>query len=117
MVGLFLQGVAPLGSVTSMAAAAATVLAVIPVVMAEAASKVTLAAPPLSAAAEEERETGLPALPGDGPHGSPSWSEPKVLRGVVGPEPECLSVARETKVVEIPSLDEADDVVELPAPS
>ena len=45
---------------------------VILVVTAEAASEATLAAPPPPAAVEEERETGLPASSGEGPHSSPS---------------------------------------------
>ena len=82
---------APLGSVASSAAAAASVLAVIPVVTAEAMSMVTLAAPPPPAVAEEERETELPASPGRGLHGSPSWSEPKALgESAVGTESERL---------------------------
>ena len=40
-----------------------------------------------------------------------------VLGGdAAGTEPKCLSVACETEVVEIPSDDEANDVVELPTP-
>jgi len=102
-----LLGVVLAGSVASTAEAAAMVLAAIPVVTAKAALEVSLVAPPPPAAAEEERETGLPALP--------SWSALVVSRGdVARTEPECLSVARETEVVEITSDDEADDEVELP---
>ena len=94
-----------LGSIASTAAAVATVLVAIPVVMAKAILEVSLAPPPPPAAAEEERETGLPALP--------SWSALVVSRGdVARTEPECLSVARETEVVEITSDNEADDEVE-----
>jgi len=96
--------------------AVVSALAAISVAMAEVASEVTLVAPPPTAA-EEERETRLPASLGEGPHGSPSRSEPKVPGGAAGPEPERLSVAHETEVVEIPSDDEADDVMEMPAPS
>ena len=67
---------------------------------------------------EEERETGLPASPGEGQHDSPSRSELEVLGGdAVGPEPKCLPVAHEIDVVEIPSDGEAGDEVELPMPS
>ena len=94
-----------------------TVLVVILVVMAEALSEVSLAAPPPPATVEEERETVLPTVPGEGLHGSPSQSELKVLEGdSARTESEHPSVAHETEVVEIPSDDETDDVVELPAP-
>jgi len=58
-----------------MAAAAATVMAAIPVATAGVGLEVTLAVPPPTAMVEERRETGLPASPGGGTHGSPSWSE------------------------------------------
>jgi hypothetical protein len=74
-----LLGVVPPGSVASMVAAVAVALAAIPVVTAEVMSEVTLAAPPPPATVEEERETELPASPGGGLHGSPSWSELKAL--------------------------------------
>ena len=115
-----LLGAAPLGSITStaMATAAATVLAVIQVVMTEATSEVSLVAPSPSAVVEEERETRLPALPGEGSHGSPSLFELEVLgRDVVGTESKRLPMARETEVVEISSDDEAANEVELPVPS
>ena len=86
--------------------------------MAVAASEVTLVAPPPLATVEEERETGLPALPGRGPHGSPSWLELEVSRGHAARlELERLPVAYEIEVVEIPSDSEVGDEVELPAPS
>jgi len=67
---------------------------------------------------EEGRETGLPALLGGGPHGSPSRSELEVLGGdAARPEPERLSVACEIEVVEIPFDSEVGDEVEPPAPS
>ena len=98
--------------------AAAATLVAIPVLTAEVASEVTLVAPPPLAIAEEERETELPASLGGGQHGSPSWSEPKAQEGdAIGIESERPSMARETKVVDILSDDEADDVVELPMPS
>ena len=71
-VGPSLLGVVPLESVASTTVAAVMVLAVIPMVMAKAVLEVTLAAPPLPAMVEEKRETKLPAMPGEGPHGSPS---------------------------------------------
>ena len=78
----------------------------------------SLAAPPPSTVVEEERETKLPALPGGGLHGSPSWSELKALGGDAAEiESEGPVVAHATKVVEIPFDDETDDVVELLAPS
>ena len=96
----------------------ASALVVILVPMAEVASKVTLAAPPPPIAVEEERETGLPASLGGGPHGSPSRSELEVLGGdAARMESECLSMAHETGVVEIPSDGEAGDEVEPPVPS
>ena len=101
------------GSVASMAAVAA-----IPVVTTEATSEVSLVAPPPPAAVEEEKETETPTTLSGGLHGSPSWSELKTLEGdTAGIELERPSVAHETNVVEIPSDDEADDVVELPTPS
>ena len=92
-------------------------LAAIPVTMAEVGSEVTLvAAPPPDAA--EEGEAGLPASPGGGPHGSPSWLELEVPGGdAARPEAERLPAAHEIEVVEIPSDGEAGDEVELPAPS
>ncbi|XP_066379484.1 uncharacterized protein [Miscanthus floridulus] len=111
-----LPGVVLLGSAVSTAAVMVAVLAAIPVVTAEATLEVSLAAPPPPATVKEERATGLPSSSSEGLHGSPSRSELKVSRGVVGPKPERLSVAHETEVVEIPSDDEADDVVKLPVP-
>ena len=99
----------------STVAAAVMVLAVIPVVTADAVSEVSLAPPPPPTVAEEERETELPASPGGGLHGSPSWSEPKAPgESVAGTESERPVVARSTEVVDIPFDDEADDMVELP---
>jgi len=46
-----------------------------PVVTTDVGSEVTLVIPPPTAMAEEMRETRLPASPGGGTHGSPSWSE------------------------------------------
>ena len=116
--GPSLLGVTPLESVASTASVAAMVLVVILVVTAEAASEVTLAAPPPLAMAKEERDTGFPASPGGGPHGSPSRSELEVPRGdAAGPEPERLPVAYEIEVVEIPSDGEAGDEVEPPTSS
>lgn len=110
-----LLGAAPLGSVTSTVVAAAAALAVIPVATAEVTSEVTLASPPPLAVAEEERETRFLASPGRALHGSPSQSTLEVSRGdAAETKPECLLVACETKVVEIPSDDEADDEVEPP---
>ena len=118
MAGPSLPWGALLGSVASTAVAMAMVLVVILVVMAEAALEVSLAALPPPAAAKEERETRLPASPGMGLHGSPSRSKLEVPGGdAARTKPERLSVARETEVVEIPSDDEANDVVELPASS
>ena len=62
-------------------AAAVVVMAVIPVVMVEVGSEVTLMIPPAPVAVEERRETALPASPGEGTHGSPSWSELEVSGG------------------------------------
>ena len=113
-----LPGVVPPGSVASTVATAASTLAAIPVPMAGAALEVTLVAPPPLVAVDEERETELPASPCGGLHGSPSRSEPKALRGdMAGMELKRPAAARATEVVEIPSDDEADDMVELPVSS
>ena len=89
-------------------------LAAIPMLTVEVVSEVTLAAPPPPAAAEEERETELPASLVGGLHGSPSWSELKAPGGdAAGIESEWPAVARAIEVVEIPSNDEADAMVEL----
>ena len=83
-------------------------------VVVEAPLEVTLAAPPPSAVVEEERETELPASPGGGLHGSPSWLEPKAPGGdEAGTESERPVVAHATEVVDIPSDDKANDMVEL----
>ena len=82
-----------------------TVMAVNPMAMAEDGSEVTLAIPPPTAMVEEKRETGLPALPGGGTHGSPSWSELEGSGGDVARlEAEHLPVGHEVEVVEIPAL-------------
>ena len=97
--------------VVSMAVAAEAIVAILAV--AEAASMVTLVAPPPPATAEEERETGLPALLGEGPHDTPSWLELEVSRGHAARlELERLPVAYEIEVMEIPSDGEAGDEVE-----
>ena len=107
-----------LGVVAATVIAATTALAVIPVSTAEVASEVTLAAPPPSATAEEERETKLPALLGGGLHGSPSWSELKAPgENTARTESERPVAVHATEVVDIPSNDEADDMVELPMSS
>ena len=64
--------VAPARPVVSIAATMAVVMAAIPMVTAEVGLEVTLVIPSLTATAEERRETGLPASPGEGKHGSPS---------------------------------------------
>jgi len=96
----------------------AAALAVIPVPMAEVTSEVTLAALPPPAAVEEEREIELPASPGGGLHGSPSWSEPKAPgESTDGKEPERPAAVRATEVVDILSNDEVDDMAEPPVSS
>lgn len=98
--------------------AAAAALAAIPVSSTEVASEVTLAALPPPAAAEEEREVELPASPGGGLHGSPSWSEPKVPgESAAGTESERPVAVHATEVVDIPSDDEADDMAGPPVSS
>ena len=110
--------VVPPRSVASMVAAVASMLAVILLLMVEVTSEVTLMAPPPLVAVEEERETELPASPGGGLHGSPSWSELKAPGGdVARTESERPAAARSPDVVEILSDDEADDMVELPMSS
>ena len=72
-------------------------------------------APPPLATAEEERETEFPASLGGGLHGLSSWLEPKAPReDVARTESERPTMAHATEVVDIPSDDEADDMVELP---
>ena len=91
------------------------VMAVIPVVMVEVGLEVTLAIPSPIAMAEERRETRLPASPGGGTHGSPSWSELEVSGGdAARPEAEHPPVGRGVEVVEIPYSGEAGAGVEPP---
>ena len=112
-----LLGVVPPGSIASMVAAAVMVLAAISMV-AEALPVVSLVAPPPLVAVEEEKEIEAPASPGEGLHGSPSRSKPKAPGGdMARTELECLAAARATEVVDIPSNDEADDMVEPPVSS
>ncbi|XP_066323431.1 uncharacterized protein [Miscanthus floridulus] len=113
-----LPRVVPPRSVAGTVVAAVVALAAIPVLMTEVASEVTLVAPPPLAKAEEERETEPPALPGGRLHGSPSRSELKALGGdTTRMESERPAMARATEVVEIPSDNKADDMVELPVSS
>ena len=108
-----LTGVVPLGSATGMVVAVASALVVIPVLTVGVASEVTLMAPPPSVVAEEERETELPVSRGGGMHGSPAWSEPKALgESAAGTESERPAAVHATEVVNIPSNDEVDDMVE-----
>ena len=99
----------------SMAAVAMVVMAVIPMVMVELGLEVTLVIHSPITAIEERRETGLPASPGGGTHGLPSWSE---LEGTGGDaarqKAEHLSTGHGVKIVEIPYSDEADARVESP---
>ena len=67
-----LLGVVPSRPIASTAAAAAMVMEAIPVVTVEVGSEETLVTPPPTVTAEERRETGLPASPNGGTHGSPS---------------------------------------------
>ena len=67
---------------------------------------------------EEARDTELPALLGGGLRGSPLMSEPKAPgEDMAGTESERLAAACATEVVDIPSDDQADVMVELPASS
>ena len=106
-----LLGVAPSQPVANTAAAA--VMVEIPMAMVEAGSEVTLAIPPAPATVEERRETRLPASPGGGTHGSPSWSVLELSRGdVARPEVEHPLVGRGVEIVEIPCSGEAGARVE-----
>ena len=108
----------PPGSAVDEAAVVAAALAAIPVPMVTMVSEVTLVASPPLVVVEEVRDTELPALLGGGLHGSPSWSEPKApAENAVGTESERPAVVHATEVVDIPSDDEADDMVELPVSS
>ena len=81
----------------------------------EVGSEVTLAIPPPTAMEEERRETRLPASPGGGAHGSPSWSELEGSAGdVARPEVEHLPASHGVYVVEIPFSDEENTRVEPP---
>ena len=105
-------GVAPSWPVVSTAATTAVIL----VVTAEVGSEVTLMIPPPTTTTEERRETGLPASPGGGTHGSPSWSELEGSGVVMArPEAEHLPTGRGVEIVEIPYSDEAGTRVEPPA--
>ena len=67
---------------------------------------------------EEERETELPTSLGGGLHGSPSWSELEAPgENAAGTESECPAAVHATEVVDIPSDDEVNDMVELPVSS
>ena len=100
-----LLGVAPSWSVTSTAAAAMSVMVAIPMAMAVAGSEVTLVIPPPIAMVEERRETGLPASPDRGTHGSPSRLELEGSgRDGARPEVEHLLAGHGVEIVEIPAL-------------
>ena len=72
-------------------------------VMVEAGSEVTLAIPPAPATVEERRETRLPASPGGGTHGSPSWSELEVSGGdMARPKAEHPPAGHGVEIGEIP---------------
>ena len=106
--------VVPPGSIASTVAAGAVALAAIPVLAVKVMSEVTLAAPPPPVVVEEERETELPISSGGVLHGSPLWSEPKALGGdMAGMESERPAAAHATEVVDIPSDNEAENMVEL----
>ena len=92
------------------------VSAAIPVAMAKAGSEVSLVIPPAPAMVEEGRETRLPASPGGGMHGSPSWSELSGSGGdVARSEVEQPPAGREVEEVEIPYLGKVGTKVEPPA--
>ena len=94
-------------------AEAASALASILVPSAGVTSEVTLMAPPPPATVEEERETKLPASPGRGLHGSPSWSEPKAPgENAARTESERPTAVHAREVVDILSDGEADDAAE-----
>ena len=81
----------------------------------EVGSKVTLVIPPPTVTVEERRETRLPALPGGGTHGSPSWSELEGSRGDAARlEAKHPPVGHEVEIVEIPCSSEARTRVESP---
>jgi len=91
-------------------------MAAIPMVTVEVESEVTLMVPPPMAAGEERRETGLPALPGGGAHGSPAWSEIEGFRGAMAkPEVVHPPVGHGVLAVDIPFSSEEDTRVEPPA--
>ena len=86
-----------------------------PVVTTDVGSEVTLVIPPPTAMAEEMRETRLPASPGGGTHGSPSWSELEGSGGdVARPEAEHPSTGRGVEIVKIPCSGEVGARVEPP---
>ena len=89
------------------------VIAAIPVVTIEVGSEVTLAIPPPTSVAKERRETGLPASPSGGTHGSPSWSELEASGGdMARPEVDHPAAGHDVEEVEITSYSEAGTRVE-----
>ena len=113
-----LPGVVPLESTADKAAVVASVLAAIPVPMAGVASEVTLVALPPPVAVEETREGELPISPGGGTHGLSLPSELKAPEGsasrIESGRPAAVGA---TDVVEIPSDDEAEVMVNPPVSS
>ena len=108
--------VVPSRPVTRMAAAAVEVMAAILMPMVEARSEVTLVIPPAPTVVKEREEIGLPASPGGGTHGSPSWSE---LSGSGGDlarlDVEQPSAGHKVEEVEIPCPREVGTRVKPPA--
>ena len=112
MARLSLMGIVSSWLVVSTVVAAAVVMAVIPMVMAEVGLEVTLVVPPPTVV-EERRETGLPALPGGGAHGSPAWSELEGSGGTTArPEVVHLPASRGVLAVDIPLFSKEDTRVE-----
>ena len=113
MVSPSLLGVVPLGSVVGTVAAAASALAAILVLTAEVTSEVTLVAPPPPVAVEEAREAELSISSSGGPPSSSLPSGPKAPEESVAVTELRRPVASHAnEVVEIPSDDEADTMVE-----
>ena len=110
-----LSGVVPPGATADNVIAAATLLVAIPVPMMEVASEVTLVAPPPPVVVEEMRGGELPTSSGGGLHDPSLSSEPKAPKGSMAETKlRCPATSHASEVVEIPSNDEADTMVEPP---
>jgi len=99
-----------------MATVVAAVMLAILVATTVVGSEVTLTVPPPIVTAKERREIGLPASPGGGTHGSPSWSELERSGGdAARPKGEHPLAGCRVEIVEIPCSSKVGTRVEPPA--